>query len=115
MANAQLILQGETLVGTQVIDFTFTSTYDGSTQPAVVQIPTSYQPTQPTPLLISLHGWGDSRWAALNDFGPAANTSGWLVAAPDMHGETNPYPRPPYDHPLGSAPANGTSSTPSPG
>ena len=103
MVNARLILQGGTLVGTQVIDFTFTSSYDSSTQPAVVQVPTSYQPTQPTPLLIALHGWGDSRWAALDDLGPAGNTAGWLVAAPDMHGENTPsYPLPPYDHPLGS-------------
>ena len=65
-------------------------------------MPTSYQPTQPTPLLVALHGWGDSRWAALDDFGEAANAAGWLVAAPDMHGETNPYPLPPYDHPLAS-------------
>ena len=102
MSNVHLVLQGETLVGPQVIDFTFTSSYDGSSQPAVMQVPTSYQPTQPTPLLISVHGWGDNRWGALDDFGPAANTAGWLVAAPDMHGETNPYPLPPSDHPLAS-------------
>lgn len=102
MSNVHLVLQGDTLVGTQVVDFTFASSYDGSTQPAVVQAPTSYQPTQPTPLLIALHGWGDSRWAALDDFGLAANTAGWLVAAPDMHGENTPVLLPPYDHPLAS-------------
>ena len=100
--NAHLVLEGPDLIGPQVVDFTFTSTYDGSTQPAVLQIPTGYQPAQATPLLVALHGWGDTRWTALGDYGAEANQAGWLLAAPDMHGETDPYPRPPSEHPLAS-------------
>ena len=102
VVNAHLVIEGPDLTGPQVIDFIFTSTYDGSAQPAVVQIPSSYQPSQPTPLLVALHGWGDTRWTALGDYGAEANQAGWLLAAPDMHGEHNPYPRPPSEHPLAS-------------
>ena len=96
------MIEGPDLSGPQVIDFIFTSTYDGSAQPAVVQIPSSYQASQPTSLLVALHGWGDTRWTALGDYGAEANQAGWLLAAPDMHGEHNPYPRPPSEHPLAS-------------
>lgn len=102
MKNVRLVLQGDNLTATQVVDFTFTSSYDGSTQPAALQIPTAYQSSQPTPLLIGVHGWGDDRWAPLADYAAAANDAGWLLAAPDMHGERSAYPRPPYDHPLAS-------------
>ena len=102
VVNAHLVIEGADLSGPQVIDFIFTSTYDGSAQPAVVQIPSSYQASQPTPLLVALHGWGDTRWTALGDYGSEANQAGWLLAAPDMHGEHNPYPRPPSEHPLAS-------------
>ncbi|MCB0230332.1 MAG: hypothetical protein KDH90_14620, partial [Anaerolineae bacterium] len=45
VVNAHLVIEGPDLTGPQVIDFIFTSTYDGSAQPAVVQIPSSYQPS----------------------------------------------------------------------
>lgn len=102
MKNVRLVLEGDNLVATQIVDFTFPSSYDHTTQPAALQIPTSYQASQPTPLLISVHGWGDNRWPALMDYADAANAAGWLLAAPDMHGQRNSYPRPPYDHPLAS-------------
>ncbi len=102
MKNVHLVLQGDDLVATQVVDFTFTSSYDNTSQPAALQAPISYLPTEPTPLLLAIHGWGDNRWAPLNDYGEAANAAGWLLAAPDMHGERSAAPRPPYDHPLAS-------------
>lgn len=102
MSNVHLVLQGDDLTATEVVDFTFTSSYDGTTQPAVLQVPTSYQPAQPTPLLLAIHGWGDDRWAPLADYAAAANDAGWLLASPDMHGERSAYPRPPYNHPLAS-------------
>jgi dienelactone hydrolase len=102
MSNVHLVLQGDDLVATQVVDFTFTSSYDGTTQPAALQIPTSYQPAQLTPLLVVVHGWGEDRWGPLGDFGQAANDAGWLLVSPDMHGERSAYPEPPYTHPLAS-------------
>lgn len=102
VVNAHLVIEGPDIVGSQVIDFIFTSTYDGSAQPALVQLPSSYQPGQPTPLLVALHGWGEDRWGALGSYGVEANQFGWLLASPDMHGENNPYTLPPSDHPLAS-------------
>ena len=111
MANVHLVLEGSDLTATEFEDFVFTSSYDGSSQPAVLQVPASYDPRQATPLLIAVHGWGDDRWAALGSFAFAANEAGWLLAAPEMHGERSAFPRPPYDHPLASEPANTISWT----
>jgi dienelactone hydrolase len=102
MSNVHLLLQGDDLIATQVVDFTFTSSYDSTIQPAVLQVPTSYQPGQPAPLLVAVHGWGDDRWAPLNDYGEVANNAGWLLVSADLHGERSAYPRPPSDHPLAS-------------
>ncbi len=74
----------------QTVEFTFTSTYDGSTQQAVMQVPTAYQAGQATPLLIVLHDWKEDRLPPFNDFKTAADYAGWLLASPDMHGETSP-------------------------
>lgn len=102
MTNVHLVLEGADLAAPQWVDFTFSSSYDGSQQAAALQAPTGYQPAQPTPLLISAHGWGGDRWSALGDFAAEANAAGWLLAAPDMHGERSAYPLPNSDHPLAS-------------
>lgn len=102
LSNAYLVVEGPDVVGPEVIDFTFVSSYDGTTQPAALQVPSSYQTGQPTPLLVAAHGWGGDRWQALDNFAEAADNAGWLLAAPDMHGERNAYPLPPSDHPLAS-------------
>ncbi|MEA3336212.1 MAG: DNRLRE domain-containing protein [Chloroflexota bacterium] len=102
MTNVHLVLEGPDLIATEIVDFTFSSSYDGSEQPAILQVPIDYQSWQPTPLLIAVHGWGADRWDALADYAEEANDAGWLLAAPDMHGERDPYPWPPYDHPLAS-------------
>jgi dienelactone hydrolase len=102
MSNVHLVLQGDDLIAAQVVDFTFTSSYDSTTQPAALQVPTSYQPGQPAPLLVAIHGWGDNRWAPINDYGEVANNAGWLLVSADLHGERSAYPRPPSDHPLAS-------------
>ena len=53
-----------------------------------------------TPLVIAAHGYGDTAFDALEDYGAATEAfgdHGWLIAAADFHGEVNnaefdPYP-----------------------
>jgi polyhydroxybutyrate depolymerase len=57
----------------------------GGDRPAVVHVPASYDPDQPAPLLIMLHGYGSNsqdveEWTNL---GAAANERGWLAVVPD--------------------------------
>ena len=49
--------------------------------------PQGYNASQPTPLLIAVHGYLDSGQNIMWDFHNAANTKGWLMAAGDLHGE----------------------------
>jgi len=74
-------------------DFTFTSSYDGSTQWAALQVPSKPPPVAGYPIVIALHGWDASvgqssgRDTMISAFGPMAEQQGWLLAAPEMHGE----------------------------
>ena len=86
----------------QTIDFTFTSTYDGSTQRAVMQVPTGYQAGQPAPLLVVLHDWEQDRMPPFDDYKAAADAAGWLLVSPDMHGENTPDPAHPAWYALAS-------------
>ena len=54
-----------------------------------LQVPSTYDPAQPTPLVIALHDWLDTRAVILGDYAAAAEAKGWLLAAPEMHGEVN--------------------------
>jgi len=83
--RAHLVVEGEITVA-ELVDFTFTSSYDGSTQQAMLQLPSGYS-GGPLPLVIALHGWGSDRWFGLSVFGAAAWERGWLVVAPELHGE----------------------------
>lgn len=49
--------------------------------------PQGYNPDTPTPLLIGIHGYGDSGLDIMLDYHDAAAAHGWLVAAGDLHGE----------------------------
>ncbi|MDH7487447.1 MAG: alpha/beta fold hydrolase [Anaerolineae bacterium] len=91
-------MEGDVVAATPV-DFSFTSSYDGTLQWAVLQLPPGYG-GEPLPLVIGLHGWGETRWGALDLWGQAAAQQGWLLAAPEMHGE-QPY-NPPGHHALAS-------------
>lgn len=86
----------------QVIDFTFTSTFDNTTQRAVLQVPTAYQASQATPLLVVLHDWEQDRFPPFNDFQAAADAAGWLLVSPDMHGDHAPDPAHPMWYTLAS-------------
>ena len=67
-----------------------------------MQVPTAYQASQPTPLLIVLHDWEEDRLPPFNDFKTAADSAGWLLASPDMHGENTPNPAHPSWYSLAS-------------
>jgi dienelactone hydrolase/photosystem II stability/assembly factor-like uncharacterized protein len=57
-----------------------------------IQTPSGYRADTPTPLVIALHDWNQTRHTAINDYAAAAETRGWLLAAPEMHGEINNAP-----------------------
>jgi len=62
------------------------SSYDGVSHRVWYQIPDGYSGSSPTPLLLSIHGWGGTGEGMINFMGAAVNERGWLFAAPNMHG-----------------------------
>ena len=78
-------MEGDVAAAT-LVDFSFTSSYDSTPQQAVLQLPPGYG-GGPLPLVIGLHGWGETRWQPLDLWGGAVAEQGWLLAAPEMHGE----------------------------
>lgn len=89
----------------QTVEFTFTSSYDGSTQKAVMQEPTGYQASQAAPLLVVLHDWEQDRLTPFNEYKAAADAAGWLLVSPDMHGENAPDPAHPMWYPFAARPS----------
>ena len=67
--------------------------------------PQGYDASQPTPLLIGIHGYLDNGESIMWDFHNAANAKGWLMAAGDLHGEvyTDYYENAPLTHELRAA------------
>jgi pimeloyl-ACP methyl ester carboxylesterase len=62
------------------------STYDGY-YPHYVWYQVPDDPvSDPTPLLVVIHGWGGTGEVMLDFMGAALNEWGWLSAAPNMHG-----------------------------
>lgn len=62
------------------------STYDGY-YPHYVWYQVPDDPiSDPTPLLVVIHGWGGTGEVMLDFMGAAINERGWLCAAPNMHG-----------------------------
>jgi pimeloyl-ACP methyl ester carboxylesterase len=72
--------------------FTFTNSYDGSSQEAMAQVPDGYDDNTPTPLLIAVHARGGTKEKGLDWFDEEADNRGWLLASPEMHGS---WPIPP--------------------
>ncbi len=93
--RGHFVLEGD-ITAAALLDSTFDSSYDGSSQQAVLQLPLGYDHGS-LPLVVGLHGWSGERWRALKYWGLAANQQGWLFAAPEMHG------REPHDPPGGRA------------
>jgi pimeloyl-ACP methyl ester carboxylesterase len=77
---------GDVGIGATTRVFTFSSSYDGSSQEALYQLPDSYTGSSPTPLVIYAHGRNGTMEYGLDDLGNAANAKGWLLASPQMHG-----------------------------
>ncbi len=57
-----------------------------------IQVPSSYDVSTATPLVIALHGYNQTRFNAVADYAAAAEAKGWLLAAPELHGEVNTLP-----------------------
>jgi polyhydroxybutyrate depolymerase len=57
----------------------------GGDRPVTVQVPTGYDPAEPTPLVVLLHGYGvdGDIQAAYLRLAPAADAAGMLLVAPD--------------------------------
>jgi len=83
--RAHLVVEGD-ITPAELVDFTFTSSYDGTPQQAVLQLPPDYS-GDPLPLVIALHGMNSDRWVALSLYGAEVWKRGWLLVAPEMHGE----------------------------
>lgn len=49
--------------------------------------PEGYNGATPTPLLISVHGFGSNAWESMQDYHDAAADRHWLLASADYHGE----------------------------
>jgi dienelactone hydrolase len=64
----------------------FTNDYDGSTQEAEIQVPDGYSSGTSTPLVVYAHGRSGVMSEGIDMLGSAANTKGWLLASPQMHG-----------------------------
>ncbi len=69
----------------------FTDFQVGGDRPVTVRVPSGFDPSEPTPLFIFLHGYGAT--GELNDlllgFGPVAKERGLLFAAPDGTRDAN--------------------------
>ncbi|HEY4689691.1 MAG TPA: prolyl oligopeptidase family serine peptidase, partial [Anaerolineae bacterium] len=71
---------------------TFVNAYDGSSQPAMMQLPDGYTGATPIPLVVYVHGRNSRMEDGLDAYGAAANGKGWLLASPELHGSWDPDP-----------------------
>ncbi len=82
-----LMLAGVAASGEKEV--TFTSSYDGSRQPAAVYIPESYRETdgQTRPLLVVAHYMSGNRLTAgKSGYYEECEKRGWLLICPELHG-----------------------------
>lgn len=72
------------------------SSVDGTSQPAIVQVPTKYRSDAPAPLLVGLHTWSAGYKQQVKAMAPRARRRGWLLVLPNFRGPNltrNPVPR----------------------
>lgn len=95
--NKQIGPANITISAVTVFTASFISSYDGTSQSFMGQIPESYNPSVPVPLLIAVHPRSASMSFGIDEFGAAANAKGWLLASPQLHGSwpSNLSPQPP--------------------
>ncbi len=84
--DGYLVLEGD-IEPLETRDVTFTSSYDGSTQQMVVQLPPHMDASDPPPLLVAVHGYAGTRWDPVWSYGSQVGAQGWILASPELHGE----------------------------
>jgi dienelactone hydrolase len=65
---------------------TFRNSLDGTNQKAIAQVPDSYNPSVATPLVLFAHARTGIMEDGITTLGAAANSKGWLLISPEMHG-----------------------------
>jgi len=73
--------------GTDISVVELTSSYDGTTQRAMIQKPIGYSTSVATPLVLGLHGWGGRDYDAMTWLAEACNNRGWLLACSDTRND----------------------------
>ena len=69
------------------IEFTFTSSYDGTEQLSVLYIPDGFDTQKEYPLLVIAHYMGGSRFTPKRQgFYPECDKRGYLLVCPELHG-----------------------------
>ena len=120
LSRVEISVSGEDVDGPKHADILVPSTYSnydgyggegGLTQ---IQVPSGYDGESPLPLVIAVHGLSSRRDTPIREYGPAAESRGWLLASLETHGELPPCVFPctpdqirgnitdPGDHPFGA-------------
>jgi hypothetical protein len=84
--DGYLVLVGD-IEPLETKDVTLTSSYDGSTQRLVVQLPPHLDASNPPPLLVAIHGYAGTRWDPVWAYGSQVGARGWILASPELHGD----------------------------
>jgi predicted esterase len=71
----------------ELIRVDLVSSYDGEETWSLVNVPDSYVPGTPTPLVIGCHGMGGGADDAISFLKGPTSSRGWILAAPHTHGE----------------------------
>lgn len=67
------------------VEFTYTNSFDGTTQPAFALVPDSLSVDDPRPLLVlAHHAWGSRHSQPY--YYPEIERRGWLMVMPELHG-----------------------------
>lgn len=97
LSRVRLEVSGATVNGLRYELVTIPSTYTNNWQDyrnqgtwTHIQIPATYDPSQPVPLVVVAPGYYSPAIDYILDYGPAAAARGWLLAAADLHGEVQP-------------------------